>query len=68
MRLHELSISQLRQALARGELSAAEIAAANLSAIEQQNPRLNAWTTIVADRMRQQKVSRCRRSPACLMR
>lgn len=63
MRLHELSISQLRQALARGELSAAEIAAANLSAIEQQNPRLNAWTTIVADRMRQQadRLDRLRR-------
>lgn len=54
MTLHELSIRQLRQALARGELSAAEIAAATLCAIEQQNPRLNAWTTIVGDRMRRE--------------
>ncbi|ARJ41034.1 amidase [Pantoea alhagi] len=63
MRLSELSIAQLQQALQKGELSAREIAEATLAAIEQQNPRLNAWTTIVADRMRQQadRLDRLRR-------
>ncbi|MGD8164995.1 AtzE family amidohydrolase [Pantoea sp. FN0307] len=63
MRLSELSITQLQQALRKGELSAGEIAEATLAAIEQQNPRLNAWTTIVADRMRQQadRLDRLRR-------
>lgn len=54
MRLNEFSIRQLQQALQNGELSAREIADATLSAIERQNPQINAWTTIVADRMRQQ--------------
>ncbi|GLR10351.1 Asp-tRNA(Asn)/Glu-tRNA(Gln) amidotransferase GatCAB subunit A [Mixta theicola] len=63
MKLSEFSISRLQQALQNGELSAREIANATLTAIEQQNPRINAWTTIVADRMRQQadRLDRLRR-------
>ncbi|MGD8107075.1 AtzE family amidohydrolase [Pantoea sp. FN0302] len=69
MRLSELSITQLQQALRKGELSAREIVEATLAAIEQQNPRLNAWTTIVADRMRQQadRLDRLRREDQPLL-
>lgn len=54
MKLTEFSVAQLQQALQNGELSAGEIADAALAAIEQQNPRINAWTAIVSDRMRQE--------------
>ncbi|YCI28426.1 AtzE family amidohydrolase [Erwinia sp. PK3-005] len=68
MKLTELSISQLQQALQSGELSAREIADATLRAIEQQNPQINAWTTIVADRMRRQadRLDRLRREGEAL--
>lgn len=64
MTLATFSIGQLQQALRDGELSAREIADATLAAIEQQNPQINAWTTIVADRMRQQadRLDRLRRA------
>lgn len=64
MKLTELSVAQLQQALQDGELSAREIAETTLAAIEQQNTRINAWTGIVADRMRQQadRLDRMRRA------
>mgnify|MGYP001942128383 CR=1 FL=1 len=54
MNLAELSIAELQLALQRGELSAQEIACHTLAAIEQQNPAINAWTEITADRMLQE--------------
>jgi len=54
MNLAELSIAQLQNALTSGDLSAREIAQHTLSAIEQHNPALNAWTEITADRMWQE--------------
>lgn len=51
MNLASLSISELKRALAAGELSAREIASQTLAAIGQANPRLNAWTGITEDRM-----------------
>lgn len=54
MNLAELSIAQLLNALTSGDLSAREIAQHTLSAIEQHNPALNAWTEITADRMLQE--------------
>lgn len=47
-----LSISQLRNALASGDLSAREIAEHSLAAIEQHNPAINAWTQITHQRMK----------------
>jgi len=54
MKLAEFSIAQLQNALVCGDLSAREIAQQTLSAIEQHNPALNAWTEITADRMLQE--------------
>lgn len=54
MKLTEFSVAQLQQALRSGELSAMEIADATLTAIEQHNPRINAWTAIASDRMRRE--------------
>jgi len=51
MQLTSFSIRGLQQALQRGEISALEIARHTLAAIEQQNPRLNAWTAITGQRM-----------------
>ena len=51
MNLSALSISQLKQALDAGELSAHEVAQQTLEAIEQHNPALNAWTDVTAQRM-----------------
>lgn len=54
MRLQDLSISELRNALTRGELSAREIATRTLHQIARLNPRINAWTTVTAERMLQE--------------
>lgn len=51
MKLHEMSIASVRQALAAGDLSAQEIARQTLASIDQANPRLNAWTTVTESRM-----------------
>ncbi|WP_312837227.1 amidase family protein, partial [Pantoea sp.] len=51
MNLSALSISQLKQHLEAGELSAREVAQQTLAAIERQNPALNAWTEVTAQRM-----------------
>lgn len=51
MNLASLSISELKRALAAGELSAREVASQTLAAIERANPQLNAWTAITEDRM-----------------
>ncbi|CCG86288.1 AtzE family amidohydrolase [Erwinia piriflorinigrans] len=51
MNLASLSISELKRALAAGELSAREIASQTLATIDQANPQLNAWTGITEDRM-----------------
>lgn len=63
MKLTEFSVAQLQQALRSGELSAMEIADATLTAIEQHNPRINAWTAIASDRMRREadRLDRLRR-------
>nr|WP_314418828.1 AtzE family amidohydrolase [uncultured Erwinia sp.] len=63
MNLAALSISEIRQALATGDLSAADIAGRTLSAIEQHNPAINAWTSVTRDRMLQeaQRLDRLRR-------
>lgn len=64
MKLTEFSVAQLQQALRSGELSAMEIADATLTAIEQHNPRINAWTAIASDRMRREadRLDRLRRA------
>ena len=49
-----LSISELRNALAAGELSAGEITEHSLTLIERQNPAINAWTQITGQRMREE--------------
>lgn len=54
MSLATLSIAGLKTALAKGELSAREIAQQTLQAIEQQNPLINAWTDITQHRMLQE--------------
>ena len=46
MTLHEMSISDIQQALSAGELSAHEIARQTLEAIGRVNPQINAWTTV----------------------
>ncbi|ADP11664.1 amidase [Erwinia sp. Ejp617] len=51
MNLASFSISELKRALAAGELSAREVASQTLAAIDQANPQLNAWTGITEDRM-----------------
>ncbi|MEG3128405.1 AtzE family amidohydrolase [Pantoea cypripedii] len=51
MKLSALSISALQQALSNGEISARDIAEHTLSAIEQHNPALNAWTEVTGQRM-----------------
>ncbi|MFY0404420.1 AtzE family amidohydrolase [Pantoea dispersa] len=51
MTLAALSISQLQQALAQGDLSARDIAQQTLAAIEQHNPAINAWTAVTVQRM-----------------
>ncbi|WP_017348016.1 AtzE family amidohydrolase [Pantoea sp. A4] len=51
MQLSELSLRQLQQAIASGELAAREVAEQTLSAIEQHNPALNAWTDVTGQRM-----------------
>lgn len=50
MNIAARSITDLRAALAEGELSAAEIATQSLAAIAEQNPELNAWTEITTER------------------
>ncbi len=49
-----LSISELRKALAAGELSAGEITEHSLALIERRNPAINAWTQISGQRMREE--------------
>lgn len=63
MNLAALSISEIRQALATGDLSAADIASRTLAAIEQHNPAINAWTGVTRDRMQQeaQRLDRLKR-------
>lgn len=51
MKLHEMSIADIQQSLAAGDLSASDIARQTLTAIEQINPQINAWTTVTAARM-----------------
>ncbi len=64
MKLQDLSISELRGALVRGELSAREIATRTLHDIERLNPHINAWTAITAERMLQEaeRIDALRRS------
>ena len=50
MTLSEFSIQALQQAIARGDLSAREVAQQTLQDIERQH-RLNAWTEVTAERM-----------------
>ena len=50
MQLSELSLRQLQQAIASGELAAREVAEQTLSAIEQHNPALNAWAEVTGQR------------------
>lgn len=54
MKLHELSIHALQQAVAAGELSAREIAVQTLDTITRVNPQINAWTSVTATRMLQE--------------
>ena len=51
MRLHEMSISDIQQALSAGELSAHEIARQTLEAIARVNPQIGAWTAVTEARM-----------------
>lgn len=51
MKFASLSIQVLQQMLARGEISACEIAQHTLASIEQYNPVLNAWTEVTGQRM-----------------
>lgn len=46
-----LSIAELQCTLAKGELSAREIAQQTLESVEQLNPAINAWTQVTQDRM-----------------
>ncbi|WP_289367869.1 AtzE family amidohydrolase [Pantoea stewartii] len=54
MRPDEVSIQALQQAIQHGDISAREVAEQTLTAIEKQNPQLNAWTDITATRMVQE--------------
>ena len=51
MKLSELSIHSLHQAIQNGDISAHDVATDTLQAIEQHNPALNAWTEITGQRM-----------------
>ena len=63
MNLNTLSVTELKSALVKGDLSAREIAQQTLSSIEQHNPTINAWTRITQDRMLQEadRLDRLRR-------
>ncbi|SDH07454.1 aspartyl-tRNA(Asn)/glutamyl-tRNA(Gln) amidotransferase subunit A [Pseudomonas flavescens] len=52
-----LSIAQMRNALASGDLSALEIAECSLTRIERHDPAINAWTQITHQRMRDEAAS-----------
>ncbi|MGE9552012.1 AtzE family amidohydrolase [Erwinia amylovora] len=54
MNLASLSITGLKSALVKGELSAREIASQTLQEIEQYNPTINAWTQVTRHRMLQE--------------
>lgn len=51
MRLHEMSIDDVQQALSAGSLSAREIARQTLESVSRLNPMINAWTTVTEARM-----------------
>ena len=51
MRLGDVSIQTLQQAIQQGEISALEVAKRTLQAVEQHNPALNAWTEVTGPRM-----------------
>ncbi len=51
MKLSDMSIQALQQAIQKGELSARDVASHTLQAIRQHNPALNAWTEVTAQRM-----------------
>ena len=51
MRLHEMSIGDIQQALSAGELSARDIARQTLEAIARVNPQINAWTAVTEESM-----------------
>jgi len=51
MRLGDISIQTLQQAIQQGEISALEVAKSTLQAVEQHNPALNAWTEVTGPRM-----------------
>jgi oxamate carbamoyltransferase len=50
MTMQNLTIAEIHQALRAKRFSATELARQTLSAIQQANPQLNAWTTLTADR------------------
>lgn len=50
MSLTDLTLAQARQGLRAGKFSARELAAAHLAAIEDLNPRLNAFITVTPER------------------
>lgn len=54
MTLNDFSVQALQQAIQCGEIAAREVAEQTLTAIEKQNPQLNAWTDITATRMMQE--------------
>ncbi|MGK3142846.1 AtzE family amidohydrolase [Pantoea sp. C2G6] len=51
MKLADMSIQTLRQAIQSGEISAREVAEQTLNAVAQHNPALNAWTEVTGPRM-----------------
>ena len=51
MKLHEMRISDVRQALITGDLSAREIARQTLASIARVNPQINAWTAVTESRL-----------------
>ena len=51
MKLHEMRISDIRQALITGDLSAREIARQTLASIARVNPQINAWTAVTESRL-----------------
>jgi len=51
MKINEMPIRDIQQALRSGQLSAREIALNALNAIERINPQINAWTTVTRQRM-----------------
>jgi AtzE family amidohydrolase len=54
MKLHQLTLHELQHAVAKGELSAREIATQTLESIARLNPHINAWTTVTEQRMLQE--------------